>query len=83
MWSHGPAGVAAAHVARRTLQRGYHFDDPGDLPKLIEKAKELMMRVMEIPEGRNRQRGRLTLLSEEYVPDDRLTPPKGKSPRKR
>jgi hypothetical protein len=83
MWSHGPAGLAAAYVARRTLQRGYHFDDPDELPKLIDNAKELMLRVMEIPGGPNRQRGRLTLLSEEYVPDDRLTPPKGKPPRKR
>ena len=84
MWSHGPAGLTVAHVARGTLQRAYHFDDPDELPKLIEKAKELILRIMEIPGPPNRKRGKLTLLSEEHVPADRIGPLKGrKAPRKR
>lgn len=46
LWSHGPGGMVARHVARSSLTAKYHFEDPDELDRLAERAQHLLKSVM-------------------------------------
>ena len=48
LWSDNGIGLTARHVARRSLTAGDFFENPDDLVRLTETARQLMTDVLEL-----------------------------------
>jgi hypothetical protein len=84
MWTHGQDGLIATHAPRGTLQRSYFYEKPGELSGLTEKAKQLMLQVLDVPMKAKPGRGAVERIGIEFLPDERppQTAPQSRAPSK-